>query len=201
VIDLPYIYSNIQYKYDIYGAQNSLLSSGWKKGEDGIYIKQQEGGTKRLLLTMLVNQNDEEKKLIASSVKEMCERLGIGIEIVTLSEEEITTRIREKSYDIVLASIYLKESPDIRYLEEYLNLNENIHIAMSQVENSSVENLPSNVKNLQNVLSSEVACIGIMARNINVVYQKDILGFENIGYFKVFQEIENIGKIQEKVVK
>ena len=120
----------------------------------------------------------------------MCERLGIGIEIVTLSEEEITTRIREKSYDIVLASIYLKESPDIRYLEEYLNLNENIHIAMSQVENSSVENLPS-----------KVACIGIMARNINVVYQKDILGFENIGYFKVFQEIENIGKIQEKVVK
>lgn len=61
VIDLPYIYSNIQYKYDIYGAQNTLLASGWKKGEDGIYIKQQEDGTKRLILTLLVNQEDEEK--------------------------------------------------------------------------------------------------------------------------------------------
>lgn len=131
----------------------------------------------------------------------MCERLGIGIEIVPLSEEEIATRIREKNYDIVLASVYLKSSPDIRYLEEYLDLNDTIHIAMSQVENSSIEDLPNHVKNLQNVLSSEVACIGIMARNINVVYQKDILGFENIGYFKVFQEIEKIGKIQEKVVK
>ena len=38
LIDLPFIYSEIKYKYDIYGAENELLSNGWKK-ENGIYTK------------------------------------------------------------------------------------------------------------------------------------------------------------------
>ena len=46
-------------------------------------------------------------------------------------------------------------------------------------------------------VSDEIACIGILARNTNVVYQKNINGFEDINYMKVFYNLENIGKIQE----
>ena len=56
---------------------------------------------------------------------------------------------------------------------------------------------PQNIQNLEYVLSNEVACIGIYARNINLVYQKYISGFDNINYMKIFDNINNIGKIIE----
>lgn len=36
-----------------------------------------------------------------------------------------------------------------------------------------------------------------MAKTTNVVYQKYIKGFDNISYMKVFDNIENIGRIKE----
>lgn len=36
-IDIPYIYSDVKYKHDIYGAQNTLLSQGWNKKRWCIY--------------------------------------------------------------------------------------------------------------------------------------------------------------------
>ena len=45
------------------------------------------------------------------------------------------------------------------------------------------------------MLSDEVACIGIYARNINLVYQKYIYGFNDINYMSIFNDINNIGKI------
>ena len=59
---------------------------------------------------------------------------------------------------------------------------------------SDLEQLDKNVQNLQFVLSEQVACIGIYARNINLVYQKYIYGFDNINYMTIFNNIDNIGK-------
>ena len=96
-----------------------------------------------------------------------------------------------------LASVYLNETPNISFLKNYLNINEETDQAFLQVENSNAEDLPQNIQNLEYVLSNEVACIGIYARNINLVYQKYISGFDNINYMKIFYNINNIGKLIE----
>ena len=44
------------------------------------------------------------------------------------------------------------------------------------------------------VLSDEVACIGLYARNINMVYQK-YLYFTDINYMNIFSNLSQIGKI------
>ena len=72
-----------------------------------------------------------------------------------------------------------------------------INQAFKQVEQSSVEELPQNVQNLEYVLSDEVACIGIYARNINLVYQKYIYGFDELNYMSIFSNLNNIGKIAD----
>ena len=197
VIDLPFLYSTIKYKYDVVGAQNLMNSNGWNENGYGIYEKYESGNYIGATLKLIVNEQDTNKVNIANNIKNMAQNVGINIEIETLSQEVISQRVEAGDYDIVLASVYLNETPNINFLKSYLNINDETNQAFLQVENSSAENLPQNIQNLEYVLSNEVACIGIYARNINLVYQKYILGFDNINYMKIFDNINNIGKIIE----
>lgn len=199
VIDLPFIYSSIKYKYDIYGASNVLLSNSWEKDSDGIFKKEEDGNIIKAEINLIVNSEDITKLKIAEKIKDMCYKSGININIQSLSQEDISNKVQNGEYDIVLADVLIDNIPDITYLEKYFNINEEVNNAIVQVNNSNIENLPSNIENLQNVLSDEVACIGIIARNINVVYQKDITGFDNIRYFNIFENIENIGKLNDRI--
>ncbi|MEG2348563.1 MAG: ABC transporter substrate-binding protein [Clostridia bacterium] len=194
VIDLPFIYSNIKYKYDIYGASNILLSNGWKKSA-GVYKKNIDSEIINLELKMLVNSSDVTKTKIANLIKEMLESNGIKLNIVLAKENELNNLINSSNYDIILSSIYINNVPDISLLNEYLNINDQTNMAFNKLKESNIENIGKNINDLENELSNQVACIGIMARNANVVYQKDIsIQDETLGYMKVFENIEKIGK-------
>lgn len=194
VIDIPYIYSTVGYKYDIYGAENALIAESWDK-MGGIYHKKIDGNITNLELSLLVNSEDTVKVNIAESIKQMLGNVGIRININKLNSAEINAKINSGEYDIALTSVNINNNPDISYLNNYININDNINQAIEKVNNSKVEELSTNIKNLQSILSSEVACIGIAARNTNVVYQKNITGFDNISYMNVFKDIDKIGKI------
>ena len=196
VIDIPYIYSSIRYKYDIVGAKNILIQYGWKN-EKGINKKTVGEEELTLELTLLVNEKDNTKVKIADMIKDMAENVGIRINIKKAKDAKLTELIKNKSYDIILADVYVNDKPDITYLEEYININDKVNSALNIVKQSSIEDLPKNIATLQDVISDEIACIGILARNTNVVYQKNINGFEDINYMKVFYNLENIGKIQD----
>ena len=198
VIDLPFIYSEISYKYDIYGAENEFLSNGWVK-KDGIYTKSFENEEIRAELNMIVNDEDTLKKNIALYIKEMAEKIGIKINLQILPKAEYDVKVQNKEYDIILASVFVNEIPDISYLKDYINVNETVLTSLDKVNlSSNAEELAKNINGLQNVLSQEVACIGISARNTSVVYQKYITGFDYMNYFKVFTNLNNIGRIKEE---
>ena len=197
IIDLPFMYSSIKYKYDLVGAKNIMISNGWNQNSVGIYEKVENGNYITATLRLLVNSHDENKLNIANNIKNMAYNAGINIEIIALTSEEIQQRVDSLDYDIVLATIYLNETPDIRFLRNYLDINDATAQAFTQVEQSSIENLPQNIQNLEYVLSDEVACIGIYARNINLVYQKYIYGFDELNYMSIFSNLNNIGKIAD----
>ena len=198
LIDLPFIYSQVKYKYDIYGAENELLSSGWKK-KNGVYNKVIDDESRNLELNLIVKETDETKKKIASLLKEMAQNIGIKINVNILKEKEFNEKMQNKDYDIIIADVFVNQYPDIEFLKEYVNINDVTNNAFSKVyESNSVEELTSSISSLEETLSSEVACIGILARNSNLVYQKYISGFEYTNYLKLFTDLENIGKIIEE---
>lgn len=197
IIDLPFIYSSIKYKYDIVGAKNIMNANSWNQNSAGIYEKKENGKYENATLRLLVNSQDENKMNVANNIKSMAYNSGINIVIEALSNEEITKRVESSDYDIVLATVYLNETPNIEFLRNYLDINDSTFQAFLQVEQSSVEDLTKNIQNLEYVLSDEVACIGMYARNINLVYQKEIYGFSNLNYMSIFSDIINIGKIVE----
>ena len=195
VIDIPYIYSDIKMKYDVYGAQNSLLSQGWQK-VDGVYKRQEDDKLLLLELNLLVNESDNTKVKIAEKIKEMAELNGIKVNVNKQKDDALQESISSKNYDLILADVYINNIPDISFIEEYVNINDEINSAFNIVNNSLAEQLPKNLLSLQNLISNEVACIGILARNTSLIYQKNINGFSDIGYMKLFDNIEKIGKIQ-----
>ncbi len=193
LIDLPYLYNNlISYKYDITAANNIMLSNGWKK-QGGIYTK--DG--RQAILNLLVNSEDEARCNIAEQIKNMVELNGIRINIERLDDLQISKRVEEKSYDIVLAEVILDETPDIGFLKDYIEVSDIIREQIQNVENSSLEEIHKNVEKLYNAMSYEVACIGIYATNTSVIYQKDIVGFEDVSYLNIFRNYDNIGKLNK----
>lgn len=159
VIDLPFIYSETKYKYDIYGAENGLLSNGWKK-KDGIYAKEIDGENINLELNLIVKETDETKQKIATMLKEMAQNIGIKINVNMQSEKDFEESLQNKNYDIVLADVFVNQYPDLDYLKEYININEQTNKAFETVYASSTsEELANNVTALEETLSSEVACI------------------------------------------
>ena len=192
-IDIPYIYSKTQYKYDVTGSNNVLLSNGWKK-INGIYSKNIDGINQNLNLKMLVNQDDNLKCSIADSIQQMASSNGINIDVYKLSEDKINEMINNNDYDLILATVNMNQNPSIDYLNNFLNIDDEVQSAINSVKISDIKNIAANIQNLENILSQECACIGILAKDTNVIYQKGIDGFENISYMNIFGNIENVGK-------
>lgn len=193
IIDLPFLYSSIKYKYDIAGAKNVMNASGWWQNSNGIYETQKDSYMSASM-RLLVNAEDSEKMSFAQNVKDMAREVGIYIEIEALSKEEVIQKVQNRDFDLVLASIYINDIPDVEFLRDYIDINNNTTQAFEQVRNSSVEDITKNIQNLEYVLSDEVACIGLYARNINMVYQK-YLYFTDINYMNIFSNLSQIGKI------
>ena len=193
IIDLPFLYSSIKYKYDIAGAKNIMNANGWWQNGYGIYETNKDEYMSATL-RLLVNAEDNEKVNYAQNVKDMAREVGIDIQIEALSKDEITQKVQSRDYDLVIATTFVNDIPDIEYLREYVDINDATTQAFEQVKNSSVEDLAKNIQNLEYVLSDEVACIGLYARNINMVYQK-YLYFTDINYMNIFSNLSQIGKI------
>lgn len=193
IIDLPFLYSSIKYKYDIAGAKNVMNASGWWQNSNGIYETQKDSYMSASM-RLLVNAEDSEKMSFAQNVKDMAREVGIYIEIEALSKEEVIQKVQNRDFDLVLASIYINDIPDVEFLRDYIDINNNTTQAFEQVRDSSVEDITKNIQNLEYVLSDEVACIGLYARNINMVYQK-YLYFTDINYMNIFSNLSQIGKI------
>ncbi|MBR6504352.1 MAG: hypothetical protein IKT41_01305 [Clostridia bacterium] len=188
-IDIPNIYSEVKYKYDIYSAQNTLLTNGYTLVNE-VFQKIENGKKIKLSLDLLVNKEDETKLKVASYIKEDLKKVGIEINIVTSTLSGVNKKVNSGDYDLVLADISLNENPDISFLKNFVNVNENIDKKILEIsETNNIEELVSKVGELETTLSNEVPCVGIHADVTYVVNQKNIGNFENISYLNVFKNI------------
>ena len=172
LIDLPYIYDNVKYKYDIYAAENNLLTNGYSK-VNKIYTKDKT----KLELKLIVNKDDDEKVKIASSIKNNLSAIGINVNVEKLSKTKLSSAIEKEDYDLVLANVNLNSKPDISFLKDKLIMPDNI------------ESIQENLSNLQNSMSDNISCIGIFARTNYLIYSKDIIGIDSIDYKYVLKDL------------
>jgi len=183
IIDLPYIYDEEKYKYDVYAADNLLLSNGYTK--NNLYYTK---NGRKLTLTLAVNKDDVEKINVANKIKNDMLKVGVNININKLSQKEIESIKNTSNYDLLLASIYINENPNISYLTSNMNLTEEINNKINGVKETDIIRLRENILSLKNTLSDDVGIYGIYSKNSYIVCRKNMDIFKNINYMNLFSE-------------
>lgn len=187
-IDLPYIYDIVKYKYDIYAAENLLLTKGYTKSNK-VYSKFVNGIKTPLELDLLVNKNDEIKVSIANSIKNNLEAIGIKVNIEKVTDAKLKTRIKNEEYDLILANVNLNNNPNISFIHDKLYVNEDINNKIINIQNSNTKDLNANILDLKVVMSENISTIGIYSDVSYLIYSKSIVGIENISYMNLFKSI------------
>lgn len=183
IIDLPYIYDEEKYKYDVYAADNIIRSNGYTK--QGLYYVK---NGKKLTLELIVNSADREKVNIANKIKSELLKSGINLIVNELNEKEINTRIPKNNYDMLLASIYMNENPNINHLRNNICMSDEINKQEELIKNDSVENLSTNISKIKTMLSDDIGIYGIYSKQTYVIYKKGMDIFKNINYTNLFGE-------------
>ncbi len=186
IIDLPYIFDEEKYKYDVYAADNILLSNGYKK-ENLYYTK----SGKIISLNLMVNEDDEEKINIANKIKNDLLKVGINLNVDKLSEKQIEDKKNTKEYDLLLASVYVNENPNINYLDSNIRISNEISNQMNLIKNEDISNIKENILKLKTTLSDDIAIYGIYSKNNYVIYKKGLDIFKEINYMNLFNEYFN----------
>ena len=187
-IDLPYIYDIVKYKYDVYAAENLLLTSEYKKSNN-VYSKVENGIKRNIQLKLVVNKDDKSKVEIASIIKNNLKSIGIIVNVEKLTESKLKSTIKNKDYDLAIANIDLNNVPDISFVSESLLLTDNIKIAIENANNSDINEMEKNIMKLQTALSNDISIIGLYSDVSYLVYSKDIVDVDNISYMNVFKEL------------
>ena len=183
IIDLPYIYDEEKYKYDVYAADNIIRSNGYTK--QGLYYVK---NGKKLTLELIVNSADGEKVNIANKIKSELLKSGINLIVNELNEKEINTRIPKNNYDMLLESIYMNENPNINHLRNNICMSDEINKQEELIKNDSVENLSTNISKIKTMLSDDIGIYGIYSKQTYVIYKKGMDIFKNINYTNLFGE-------------
>lgn len=183
VIDLPYIRDELKYKYDVYAAENLLLSNGYTKSN--LYYTKLG---KKLTLNLMVNKDDTEKVQVANKIKNDLLKVGVNVNVNALSPKQIEDRIKTSNYDMLLANVYINENPNINYLTNNFVLTNNIVTKMNIIKNSNIDKLGSNIIDLKNTLSEDIGIYGIYSKNNYIISRKDKDIFKNINYMNLFSE-------------
>lgn len=187
-IDLPYIYDNTKYKYDVYAAENLLLTNQYTKSNK-VYSKKENGKKIILGLDLIVNKNDEIKINVANKIKNNLNAIGIKINIIKLTEAKLAERIEKGKYDLCLANVNLNNVPNVSFVEQNLYITEDINAMKNNINVSNVEDLSKNIYNLQQALSNQISVIGIYSDISYVVYSQEVIGIDKVGYMNIFKSI------------
>jgi len=183
LIDLPYIYDEEKYKYDVYAADNLLLSNGYVK--NNLYYTK---NGKKLTLTLVVNKDDVEKVNVANKIKNDLLKVGVNVSINKLSQKEMESIKNRSNYDLILASIYINENPNVNYLIPSFNLTNEINDKINIIRQSDVNSIKDDISSLKNTISDDVGIYGIYSKNSYIICKKNMDIFKNINYMNLFSE-------------
>lgn len=188
LIDLPYIYNNVEYQYDIYAAENLLLSNGFKK-KNGIYTKKKEGKNIALNIELLVNKKDEEKIKVSEYIKKDLRKIGININIIKVSTASLKNRIDSGNYDLVLADININSNPNTSFIYDKININDSINEKLKLLDELDMTNIKDKINNIIKEEYNQNICYGIKSDNIYMIYSKTLSDISDISYMQLLDSI------------
>ncbi len=97
-----------QQSYDIDAARKLLDQAGWKLNQDGVRTKNDQP-----LILKLYAQSTPDFTTIASGLQQALSEIGVQLEVMLQSPQELHTTVNNRTYDILLTGITIGADPDV----------------------------------------------------------------------------------------
>ena len=181
--------------YNTEQAKRVLEEAGWTYTRSNYWQKTENRRTQRIELNLLVKSSDSARVSVAENIKTQLESQGIRINVVQVSDEEYTSRINNKNYDIALCTLTLSTSPDLTTFFGDGNLsnysNDEIINIMNEVKNTTDENiLKEKYNRLIEIYKSDVPYLSLYNSKYTVAYNSGLVGELTPNWFSSFYGIE-----------
>ncbi|MEJ8552923.1 ABC transporter substrate-binding protein [Tepidibacter sp. Z1-5] len=145
---------------------------------------------------VVVNQENLERLKEAYLIKTSLSDVGIDVEVVELSGEDLTNAINNKDYDLALLGWTLPIVPDPRFNfnNSFTNYNDdNVNILIQKLISSNSESEKiQNYNELEKYVSNNVPFISLLVKDKNLVLNNKIKGKLDSNEFNVYNGFENI---------
>ena len=161
-------------------ARKILEEAGWSY-EYGIWQKEIDNTTKTINITLSVQNENEQRVLVANAIKEQLEAIGIKVEVEKITDTQYQNYLKNHEYEMLLTGIYTSLSPDISsffYTDNLANYsNEEILKILQELNNISQEELlQEKYKRIIEIYQEEVPYIGLYKSKNTVVYSTGLRG-------------------------
>jgi len=175
-------------------AKQILIEDGWEY-KNNKWRKKVDGKTLELTFTLSVNGNNSKRILVAENLKNQLSNFGITVNIKQLNNENFSSSVQDKNFEVILAGIECGYSPSLKTFFGENNLanysNEQVREIMSIVSNTSDENaLYENYSKLYDIYLEEAPYIGLYRNTDVVVYNQGLIGNIKANAFNLYCNIE-----------
>lgn len=176
---LDYEDNILEYSQD--DAKRILQDDGWVFTNNR-WQKNIDGYVRKLTLSLVVNESDQERVNAAYNIKEQLGNIGIMINVVKVSPERYYQYIGEKNYQMLMTGITNSTNPDLSFLYGKDNLaNYNNEDVFSKINNLD------NYEEIQKQINDDVPYIGLYRDKNTLILNANVGGnFIPTAYFTYY---------------
>lgn len=139
------------------------------------------------------NENISYRKRVASEIKEQLEEFGIKISIRELTAGELSSAIKNRNFDLALASFSLKKNNDIAFVFEEgycAYTSDALKNTISAFNNSFSESTAdAALVDIYSILSDELPIIGLYRKCSTMFIDDSYTGINSVSYLDMFANI------------
>lgn len=162
--------STYNVNYDKEKAKKELEDNDWVY-TNGKWQKNINGYVRKLIISMMINDDNEDRINVANNIKSQLEDIGISVNVVKVSKEKYYENINNKNYQMTLAGVLQSVKPDISYFYGDGNI--------ANYSNDEVKNNIYNAEKYDDILkitSEDVPYIPLYRNKITLLLNANVGG-------------------------
>ncbi len=166
-----YLYKNDgQISFNQDEAKSTLQNGGWTYASNR-WQKNINGYVRNITLSLVVNQNNEERVRVAENIKSQLADVGIKINVVKVNDDKYYDYLNKKNYQMILTGVTNSVNPDLTYFYG----NGNISNYYNEEVLSKINSLDS-YSDVQKIVNEEVPHIGLYRNRGAVILNLNVGG-------------------------
>lgn len=177
-----YLYdSQYDEKYDSNEAKQVLEQNDWQY-VNGKWQKTINGHVRKLIISLMINDDNNDRALVAENIKSQLADIGISVNIIKVSSDTYYSNLNSKNYQMALAGVVNSVKPDLSY---FYGDNNIANYNNSDIQ-SAINNLDS-FNDIQKIASIDCPYVGLYRNKITILLNANMGGnFTPNAYFSYY---------------